>query len=190
MTYIPTPFGYRNYLLCVTFIPRWEYDVKWCKTCLLRDWRQARSATNAWRRDSVAMTSHTITTVGPLKTQAYLDYDGTVSAAKLKCDQIWTYILDLVWFSEKQNLQELRSNGGDGTHLTQDKDRSRILMMSGVKKWRRFPSAKRPRVSHKEFFSMDFASRKCFNVHDQVTKFPSFGERPRTGLEKRNTVRS
>jgi len=47
MTYIPTPFGYRSYLLCVTFIPRREYDVKWCKTYLFRDRRQARSATNA-----------------------------------------------------------------------------------------------------------------------------------------------
>lgn len=37
---------------------------------------------------------------------------------------------------------------------------------------------------------MDFASRKCYNVQDQVMEFPSFGERPRTGLEKQNTVRS
>ena len=63
-------------------------------------------------------------------------------------------------------------------------------MKSGVKKWRMFLSAKRSRDSHKESFSMDFASRKCYNVHEQVMEFPSFGERPRTGLEKRNMVHS
>jgi hypothetical protein len=80
------------------------------------------------------------------------------------------------------------SNGGDRTHLTQDKDRSRILMKIGVKllfkkKWRKFSSAKRPRTSHKQFFSMDFASMKCSNVHEQVMELLSFGERPRTGLK-------
>jgi len=82
----------------------------------------------------------------------------------------WIYYI----FSEKQNLQEIGSNGGDRTHLPH-MDPSRILMKSGVKKWRMFLLGKRPRASHKEFFSMDFASRKCSNVHEQVMEFLSFG---------------
>jgi hypothetical protein len=37
---------------------------------------------------------------------------------------------------------------------------------------------------------MDFASRQSSNVPEQVMEFPSFGERPRTGLGKRNAVHS